>query len=130
MTIGVRILGESNIRWIASSDSRFRAGDRVSIDGVPASIVIAADQMTGMLPIDSIVDATIEHVLPATSNGRSDEAEILDIQLSKFPQPGSNWESEIATGTVTSINLKHQSFTVRDNFTGESVTVPLTQESE
>lgn len=111
-------------------DSGLQAGDRVLIDGIPASVVITADQMHGPPPGELTASVKIEPVQHASIEGCSIEADELDRQLAAYPELGSQWGAKMATGTVISINLKRESITVRDNTTSESVTIPMTQESE
>lgn len=130
VTIGVRIVGESVVRWLHDDDPGFRPGDRVLIDGVRALVVVAADQVVGSVPPGAFSDSRIDRDLTAESGHESSEADMLDVLLGTFPQPGDRWQSETVSGIVTSINLKMESFTVRDKLTGETVTIPRTDESE
>ncbi|MEJ7838183.1 MAG: hypothetical protein WKF81_05160 [Thermomicrobiales bacterium] len=129
MTIGIRRVGESRLRWLAC-DEHFESGERILVDGAPAAVVIGTSQFIKVMTELHTETGSMERIEAVQGESASREADALDSLLALFPQPGSQWTDDNRFGSVTSINLKSETFTVKFDSTGDIVTFPLSQESE
>ena len=123
MIIGVRKRGESRVRWIEVDDESLQAGDRVTVDGSEASVVVGPAQVRGEINPEFLTVANIVRVDPAEMEPRETQADELDRILATFPRPGSAWVSDSLSGTVDSINVKNRTISIKDSSTGETVVI-------
>ena len=60
MIVGIRIRGESIVKWIEVDDDTLKPGDQVTVDGVEASVVVGSEQVRGSLNPEHLTNATVK----------------------------------------------------------------------
>ena len=123
VTIGVRLVGESRLRWVAAGDVDLEPGDQVLVDDQPATVVVAPNQLHGSITSGAVALVPIAKADASIHFRAEPELAQLDRILASFPHPGSTWSDDNCSGMVEAINVKNGTFEVRSALTGESVTI-------
>jgi hypothetical protein len=121
---GVRVTGESAIRWI-ETDVALEPGTRTAFDGLLATVIVSSDQLldslTNVVPVPVEISlAELPKALDSSTASRE-----LDQILVTIPALGSRWESDQVSGMVVSIDLKREMISVLDTESDEVAIVPF-----
>jgi hypothetical protein len=126
---GVRVVGESALRWI-DTELELEPGAMIERDGLIAQVVVTTAQLGESRSNVIAEPAAVSVVGSSSSTIDSVSSRELDRILGQLPPLGSDWTSREVTGTVVSVDFKRQSFFVRSADTSDVVTVPFPNTNE
>jgi hypothetical protein len=126
---GVRITGESALRWI-DTDRDLAPGTWIELGGQIAQVVATVEQLGDSLSNVEAAPIAVSGIAFSASSNDSAASRELDRLLELLPSLGSLWESADVSGTLVSVNLKRRTLSVRRSDTSDIVTVPFPHANE